>query len=287
MTKENTKIILPGDFVTTEEEFAAGANVYEKDGEIRASIMGSVDFDHEKKEAKINGKTIPVLKEGDIITGRVIKVTETMASINIMGTEEPRAIIVSTGQIPVRNASQSYTEDMRKLFRIGDYVKAKVVMATKLAVDLATNQKGLGVVEAHCKNCRSKMEFSNEKMMCLNCGSVEERKWFASEDIRQERPRDQSRSFGGNRRDSRPSFGGRPQGRSFGGNRRDSRPSFGGRPQGRSFGGNRRDSRPSFGGDRRDNNGNQGNNNFSRNESRGREGFRNENRNNNSRQRRY
>jgi exosome complex component CSL4 len=294
MNKEKIKLVLPGDFIATEEEFAPGTNTHEKDGEIKASIIGIADFDQQTKEAKVKGKTILPLKEGDIIIGRVVKVNEKMASINILSSEQARAIIISTGQIPVRNASQSYTEDMRKCFGLGDYVKAKVVMASRLAIDLATNEKGLGVVEAYCKNCRNRMEFNKDKMICLKCGSVEERKWFEAEDQRTERPRNDSRGFGDRRGNFGRSMGRDNNRRSFSGNRQERRPSFGrepnrnnsnspprnnfGRPNTgeRTFNYNRSNSQP---------NSSLGRNNFNRTDSRG--GFRNENRNNNSRQRRY
>ena len=276
MTKEKTNMVLPGEFITTEEEFASGKNTYEDKGVIKASIMGSIDFDQQRKEAKVKGKSIPVLKEGDIIIGRVVKVNEKMAHINIMGSAgEQRAITLSTGQIPVRNASQSFTEDMRNCFRLGDFVKAKVVMASRLAIDLATNETGLGVVEAHCKNCRSKMDFNKEKMTCLNCGSVEDRKCAEAVDVRTERPRDGSGSRGGFGGRSSGGFRGRDSGRSFGARSSGPRGGFGDRP--RPSGG--RDSRGpgSFGGNDRGHTNSRSSgprDNFNRNDSRGRGGFR-------------
>jgi hypothetical protein len=54
-------------------------------------------------------------------------------------------------------------------------------MSSPLAIDVATNEKGLGVIKAYCSKCRQEMQYSNEKLMCLNCGNIEERKWFEAE----------------------------------------------------------------------------------------------------------
>lgn len=291
MTKEKTKTVFPGDFIATEEEFVAGRNTYEQNGEVRASIIGEVDFDNEYKEVNVRGKGVQNLRAGDVVIGRVVKKRDKMVTIQILGTEERRAVTLTTAQIPVRNASQSFVEDMRTLYKIGDFVRAKVVVATKLQVDLVTNEKGLGVVDARCNVCKKRLDYSNGKMTCLSCGNIEERKWFDAEDVRGER-RDSGRSFSGNRdsrggsrpggfsRDRRDSRGGRDGGRNFSGPRDSRGDSRGG--DRRSFSGNRPNSRDgdrkpsgrSFGG--RDS----GRSNFSRdkNDSRSRGGFRNENR---------
>ena len=257
MAKEKEKAVFPGDFITTEEEFVAGRNAYEEDGEVKASIMGKTDFDQENKEVNVRGNGISTLKVGDIVIGQVIKVKESMVTVELLGSEKRRAIGMTRAQIPVRNISQAYVEDPRKLFKVGDYVKAKVTVATRLAIDLATNEKGLGVVEARCSNCKKKMDFNKGRMTCLACGNVEDRKWFEAEDERGERSdrggfRDSGRrdSRGGGRRDSR---GGRDRGRrDFSRDRRDSR---GGRDRGRG-GRNFRDSGRSRGGSRNEDRGN-------------------------------
>ena len=227
---------MPGEQITTEEEFAAGENTFAQKGKIKSSALGVAEFDNNAKEVRVKGKTVKGLEYGDVVLGKVSLVKESNVVIELLDAENGKKIMgIKTAQIPVRNVSQSYVSDLKQYFKVGDIVKGKVAMASPLAIDLITNETGLGVIKAYCSNCRKEMHFSNGKLMCLNCGSVEERKWF--EAVETPRERSPGRGFG-----DRGGYGGRGGGRGFGG--RD-RGSFGGRGGGRSFGG-----RGGFGGGR-------------------------------------
>jgi exosome complex component CSL4 len=237
---EKLKIITPGETITTEEEYAPGKNTYAEKGSIKASTMGIIEYDDANKEARIKGKSIEELVPGDIITGQVNLVKESMATIELLSAENGKKITgVRTAQLPIRNISTEYVSEIRKIIKIGDIIRARITMSSPLAIDLATNEKGLGVIKAYCSNCRKEMHYSNEKLMCLECGSVEERKWFEAEQKPREfQPRGEGgfngngRGFG-NRGGFRPRFGGN-RGRSFG-NRRG----FDGRNRGFRGNGNR------------------------------------------------
>lgn len=198
---EKNKIILPGETVATEEEYVPGRNTYASNGIIKAKIMGIAEFDDEKKEVKIKGKSIRKIIAGDIVTGKVMLVKESTAVIELLDAEKGKKIMgIKTAQLPVRNVSTEYVDNIKKKVKIGDLVRAKVVMASPLAIDIATNEKGLGVTKAYCSNCRSEMKYSNEKLMCLACGNVEERKWFEAE----QKPREfapRGEGFGNDRRE--------------------------------------------------------------------------------------
>jgi len=218
---EAKKLFFPGEAITTEEEYVAGKNTFSDKGIIKASAIGYAEFNEINKDVKIRGNTIKKIRTGDIVTGKVMFVKESNAVIELLSAENGKRITgIKTAQIPVRNISTEYISELRKFFKIGDIVRAKIVMNSPLAIDLATNEKGLGVIKAYCSNCRKEMQFQNDKMMCLNCGSVEERKWFEAE----QKPREYAPREGGFGGDRRGGFGGN---RSFGGDR------------GRGFGGGR------------------------------------------------
>ncbi|MCX6801320.1 MAG: exosome complex RNA-binding protein Csl4 [Candidatus Diapherotrites archaeon] len=253
---KKARIVFPGEFITTEEEFAPGRNTFEEGGIIRASIIGEADFDDLNKEVKVKGKSITKLRTGDIVTAKIMSVRESKVSVGIVSVENEtlgkKVLSVMSAMIPVRNVSNAYVTDLTDFFKVGDIIRAKVAMANDLAVDLQTNEKGLGVIKAYCHNCRKELSYNGGKLMCLNCGNVEERKWFEAEDVRGER-----RDFGGERRGfgggGRRDFGG--DRRSFGGERRGfgdrgGERRFGSRDAGgRGFGGRPREER-NFGGGR-------------------------------------
>ena len=242
------KVILPGEEITTEEQYVPGRNAYAQNGIVKSKIMGAVEFDDTNKEVRVKGKSIRQLVVGDIITGKVMLVKESTVVIELLSAEGGKKITgIKTAQLPVRNISTEYVSEIKKTCKIGDLVRARTTMVSPLAIDVATNEKGLGVIKAYCSNCRNEMQYSNEKLMCIECGSIEERKWFEAEQKPREfRPREEGGFRGGHGGGFRPREGGghgfRPRREgNFGGERR----SFGGDRSNRSFGGER-----SFGSDR-------------------------------------
>jgi|GEM_PF-358509 len=257
---QKQKIILPGESITTEEEYSAGKNTYSDKGIIRATAIGEAVLDDTKKEARVSGKRVEKLRQGDIVIGKVMLVKESTAVIELLSAEGGKKIMgVKTAQLPIRNVSTEYVAELRKAVRIGDIVRARVELSTPMAIDLLTSEKGLGVIKAYCSNCRKEMQYSSDKLMCLACGNSEERKWYEAEQKPREfRPREGgfgerrgpygTSGFGGNRGgfgggDRRPRFGGNRGG--FGGRREGS---FGSREggfghssgkEGRSFGNDR------------------------------------------------
>jgi len=233
--KTNQKVFVPGEEITTEEEFMPGRNAFADKGIVRATAMGIAEFDDENKEVKIKGNAIKATREGDIVAGKVILVKETSVVVDLVSAEKGRKITRKNAQIPIRNASTEFTNNLHDLFKIGDIVRAKIVMQSPLAIDLATNEKGLGVTKAYCSNCRSAMNYSGGKLMCLLCGNVEGRRWFENDQAPRQFGSGDRDGFGGNRGGGfrgRDSHGG---GRSFGGGHGGG--FGGGRSGGRSFGG--------------------------------------------------
>jgi exosome complex component CSL4 len=212
------QIFIPGEVITTEEEYSPGQNTFADDGYVKAATAGEAKFDDINKEVSIPGREIKVLEEGDIIFGRVTLMKESVVVVDILRAEENRILLVNRGQIPVRNVAKKYVSDLSSFFKVGDYIKARVVSANDLAVDLTTAETGLGVITAYCSLCKSEMKYSNGKVICFNCGHSEERKWFEEEDKTEPRSGNDRgrRDFRGN---DRRNFGGKSNFRSRDGNR--------------------------------------------------------------------
>jgi exosome complex component CSL4 len=217
---EKQKILLPGENITTEEEYAPGRNSFAEKGFVKSKIMGIANFDDSKKEVTVSGRSVKKIKAGDIVTGRVMLVKESTVVLDLLSAENDKKIMgVKMAQLPVRNVSTEFVSDLKKTMKIGDLVRARVTMSSPLAIDVATNEKGLGVIKAYCSKCRQEMQYSGDKLMCISCGNVEERKWFEAEQKPREFTPREDRGRGG--------FGG---GRNFGSGRnfRDKRRGFGG-----------------------------------------------------------
>lgn len=253
MSKLKELIVVPGEEVSIEEQYTSGRNTFVKFGKVKSVALGRAVFDDGQKKVNVEGKIVQTITINDIVYGKVVKVKDSMALIELTSAENNKKITSKEANLPVRNVSTEYISKLDNFFKIGDLVKAKVVGATPLGIDLATNEKGLGVIKAYCKECRTELSHSNGKLLCFNCGSQEERKWFSDEQKEREfQPRREfgsDRGFGGNRgfsgnrgfrregprRDFRSGGGNR-----FNGPRRDFERSNDSGEQNSGFGGNNR-----------------------------------------------
>jgi len=246
-------MIIPGEVLTTEEEFLAGKNTFVENGIIKSASFGIANFNNDTKEVSVEGKSVQTIKEGDIVYGVVSNVKESSILVDLKKGEGEIKITITRAQIPVRNISNEFVSKTRDFYRIGDIVKAKISKISDYGIDLETKGKGLGVIKAYCSKCRHEMTPGQGQMRCLECSSVEGRKWFESEDEYKPRERSDSR-YGGDRRSG-----------GFRGN--DRRGSSGGYQSGprRSFGGDRNNDNRGHGGDRRNYNSNRWSNSGGRN----------------------
>lgn len=175
------KLVLPGEFLTVEEEFLPGSNTFEVEGNVFSSKIGEVLFDEKNRKVSVKEKKVlaKMLDRGSIVFGRVSLVKESTVVVTIMlaeNNEETRIIPFSNASIYVSNVSSQYVRNLSELFKIGDIVKAKVIDVTKYSIDLATNEPGLGIVKAFCTKCRQPMQLFGHDLKCGNCASNETRK---------------------------------------------------------------------------------------------------------------
>jgi exosome complex component CSL4 len=186
------RIFFPGEKISVEEEYSAGVGTYNDDGVIRATNIGEAQFDDEYRKVNIDSKVVKKVRVGDIVYGKVTTVRDSSVTVELIKSENGQIIINNRSQLPVRNVAKKYVSKISEFYKTGDFVKAKVSNMDKYSTDLATNETGLGVVNAYCKKCKSNLDYSNGKLMCLACGNVETRKWFEEEDKeepRENRPR--------------------------------------------------------------------------------------------------
>ncbi len=175
---EKKKIVVPGDEVGTSEEYIPGEGTYETDGKILSSTVGVVEYDDDDMVVRTKPlNPVVEIERGDIVIGTVVMVRDTMVVIDINKIEgKDREISGDTsGTIHVSKASQSYVKDLKKEFRIGDYVRAKVMQA-KPSVQLTTGYPEYGVIKALCTRCRGPMVRKGTMVYCPRCERTETRK---------------------------------------------------------------------------------------------------------------
>jgi exosome complex component CSL4 len=174
------KKVLPGEFLSTEEEFIAGKNAVESDGGIYSTVSGSVEADQKTKEISVKAKKpMRALKTGDLVYGRVELVKENSVIITLCelaGKPEQRVIGFGRAMLPIRNVSRDYVEKLSDFFKVGDLVKVRVSKIFKDAIDVESQHPDLGVIKAFCSKCRQPLHKFGPDLRCMKCGSSEQRK---------------------------------------------------------------------------------------------------------------
>jgi len=177
VTKEK-RLVVPGDFLGTSEEFTLGKGVYDEKGNIYASLTGAVSIS-DKRVIEVIPKveTPPTPDEGDIVVGRIEDLRDMLAVVSIacVKGKEKREVAASTqGIIHISNIKSGYVSELQHEFSYLDVVKAKVIDAKSLR--LSTEGKNLGVIKAICARCKGDLKRKGHVLTCERCKRVEVRK---------------------------------------------------------------------------------------------------------------
>jgi len=175
------EIVVPGDFLSVEEEFGAGKNTFEdSEGNIFASVVGTKDFNNINREVSIkSNNTINQIELGSIVIGKIVRIKDPVVTIEISRIEKDgKEQICSFGivQLMIANVSMDHIRFLRDEFRVGDIIKAKVIKINKFGIDVTTKYPEFGVIKAFCFQCRNALELYGKTLKCSKCGSVEQRK---------------------------------------------------------------------------------------------------------------
>lgn len=179
--EEKGKLVLPGDLVGTSEEFTSRDGTYENRGNIYATTAGIVKVNNKNRSVSVIPVTNipPVLKEGDIVIGRVHNMRESVALVEIAalkGGSDREIVGDLNAAIHVSNVKDAYVKDLNYEFSAFDIVKAKVIDMRSMR--LSTVDKELGVMKAYCGKCRTVLakDDGNDKLKCPKCERTETRK---------------------------------------------------------------------------------------------------------------
>ncbi|MEM2251076.1 MAG: exosome complex RNA-binding protein Csl4 [Candidatus Hadarchaeales archaeon] len=173
--------VLPGDFLATPEEFLPGEGTYEEKGKVYSSSIGIVLLDIRTRKVSVfaRTKTLPILKPGDLVIGRVEEVRDQFATVllmNMIGKEDRELPPPRIGILHISKVQRGFVRDLGAMFKAGDIIKAKVIEVRPECVHLTTIDRALGVIYALCSKCRQPLEKEDNKLKCRTCGSTETRK---------------------------------------------------------------------------------------------------------------
>lgn len=185
-SREEPRLVYPGDVISVEEEFTPGESTYvDENGFIRALTVGRLRLDKEFKVAHVRRLRQPVVpKPGLNVVGAVTSVRHDLVIVELYGilSLSPRITWLGefsgifTGGIPISQISGEFVRDINEYYRVGDIVLAKVLGSTN-PYQLSTKTPQHGVLYALCSNCLTPLEPTSQRSMrCPRCGNVETRK---------------------------------------------------------------------------------------------------------------
>jgi len=178
-----TMISTPGLKVGTIEEFIPKYGAYEdKEGNIRSMYWGVAIADIRSKDLIVTPvKKLRIVNVGDEVIGRIVNFSSVYAIVEVFvsnGKSLNRSF--SATLHPPRNLSNP--KDIHRLYKLGDYILAKVVSKLNRTIHLsidADDDSKYGVILAFCQRCGSQLirsKISNNKLICKKCKNIEERK---------------------------------------------------------------------------------------------------------------
>ncbi len=134
--EKDKKSVVPGDFLGTSEEFTQGKGVYDEEGNLYALQIGEIGINDKRgMDVLPLVETPPILKEGDVVIGRITDIRDTVAIVSIacmsMKGKEKREIAASTqGVIHISNVKKGYVSELQQEFGYLDVRGAKSVWSS-------------------------------------------------------------------------------------------------------------------------------------------------------------
>jgi exosome complex component CSL4 len=180
MDNSGKPLVVPGEFLGTEEEYLAGSGTFSENERIYAAIVGKP-----KEEARqisvLQLRSLRPLAVGTTVIGFVENIVEPLALVNIQTGAHPDPDF-RYGENPdyaVLHASMirsGFVRNVRDEYKIGDIIRAKIAAIQNGELRLTTDGSELGAIKAFCAKCRHPLKLESGILKCENCGEKDNRK---------------------------------------------------------------------------------------------------------------
>ena len=183
---------VPMGLAVQEPGCGVGAGTYEKGKYICASRVGKVVKreiesnrfavevvcpENQEGCAPVNYPVVP--KIGDVILGKVIRLSQKLASVDILSVENSDVKEIFTGIVRAQDIRTSEIDsvELHRCFRPRDIIRARVLsLGDSRAYYLSTAEPELGVVSSVSQNGNKMVPLNESAMHCVETGEKEERK---------------------------------------------------------------------------------------------------------------
>lgn len=170
-------LVLPGEPVAVEEEAIPVAGVYVSgDGYLRSMVVGLATLDKYRKTVQVKpvGRRELVIKQGSLVEGVVVNVSEDVAIVKIYSAENYRTNAI--GLLHISQISSEYVADIHEYVKPSDIIRAKVLNSMPPYL-LSIREPIAGVILAYCSHCGNYLYMqASGSLKCKGCGGQEKRK---------------------------------------------------------------------------------------------------------------
>jgi len=181
MSAADRRLVLPGEEVAVAEEYEAGEGTYEEGGRVYASQPGTLALDAEHRVARVTPFNPPAnMRVGDVVYGVVSNIRSSMAEALVLAVHGRNRQVAGEleASLHVSKITNAYVEDIRDAMRLGDVIRARVIL-TDPSLQITTQEQNLGVVLALCSADRAPMERRGNEVRCPRCERTYGRKLAA------------------------------------------------------------------------------------------------------------
>lgn len=135
------RLVIPGELIA-EGDYIAGANTYKEGNKIFAARIGLVSVGLKRTINVIPIKGCYIPSPGDFVIGKIVDISLSGWTVNI-NSPYPAFLPVSE----IRRKVDVQRESMRKIFDIGDLIKASIITYDRTQDPILTTKKaGLGKI---------------------------------------------------------------------------------------------------------------------------------------------
>ena len=164
------RIALPGEKISSIEEYEAGENTFDDGEAVRSAVAGTVNLDGGERIAtvsKTQKQLAPVAK--DVVVGTVAAVMSSMIAVSIN----------YINGVPTRAGIECIcsTRNMRRrtVALAGDVVALRIISLNNGTLHATVGETALGVLFTKCRKCGGGVLLYRDAIKCKECSWIDER----------------------------------------------------------------------------------------------------------------
>jgi len=175
---EKLKKVTPGDKLAVIEEFSPSEGTYTNRDVIRASKLGVANYDLKERVIKIEPlRKIRVPMVSDSIIGQIDTLQSNIANVRIHYINNERSFGSFVGMLVLKSEDfDRKGKSKATICKPGDIIRAKVTSFKNSIIHLSIDGNENGVVYTKCSFCGGNVNKIDQRIKCVDCGSIEERK---------------------------------------------------------------------------------------------------------------